>query len=212
MQATKLLSMTLDDFKAELRATAQDVQLIEFTQRHILHGTPYVFRDRENDYYNFKRRLCAEFEVAHTEIFIVGSAKLGFSPHKGTSFTLDSDIDLAIVSGDFFSRTSDLAADLEFRIRSQTTFLREHHWKSYHKYLRYLVIGWMRPDLLPLIDPCAEFKDKWFSFFDGISYGKSEVGNYKVTAGVFRSQRELERYTVDSVKKIRNALLVGEPQ
>jgi len=200
--------MTIDEFRKELLGTAQDVQLLEFTQRHMLHGTPFVFHDREGDYYNFKRRLCGEFDVTHTEIFIVGSAKLGFSPHKGTLFSLDSDIDLAIVSEDFFSRTSELAAQLEFRIRSQTAFLQQHHWTDYHRYLRYLVIGWMRPDLLPLVDPCVEFKSNWFSFFEEISYGKSEVGNYKVSAGVFRSQRDLERYTLESVSKIKNALLV----
>lgn len=202
--------MTLNEFKAELRASVEDWQLVEFAQRHILHGTPHIFRDREDDYYNFKRRLCDNFNIYHTEIFIVGSAKLGFSPHKETEFTLDSDIDLAIVSSGLFSITSELAENLEFRIRSQIALLQQHHWKSYHKYLRHLVIGWMRPDLLPRVEPCVDFKDKWFSFFDDLSYGKTEVGNYKITAGVFRSNRDLERYTVDSIKKIRNTLLVGE--
>ena len=204
--------MTLHEFTNEMRVAAEDDHLMDFARRYILHGTPYVFRDREADYYNFKRRLCGKFGVELPEVFVVGSAKLGYSPHKRTDFTLDSDIDLAIVSGDLFLRTSELAASLEFRIRSQTVLLQQHHWKSYHRYLRHLVIGWMRPDLLPRVDPCIEFKDDWFSFFDELSYGKAEVGNYKVTAGVFRSHRDLERYTVDSVKRIRNALLVGGPQ
>lgn len=201
--------MTLDDFREELRALDRG-DLLDFARRHLLHGTPYVFRDREGDFYSFKRRLCDQFSVAHTEIFIVGSAKLGFSPYKETEFTLDSDVDIAIVSGELFSRTSELAAEMEFRIRSQLVFLREHHWSLYHKYLRYLVIGWMRPDLLPRVQPCISFKDNWFSFFEGLSYGKAEVGNYKVSAGVFRSHRDLERYTVDSVENVRKRVLVGD--
>lgn len=196
-------------FREELIRISSINDLRELAQRWVLHGTPKVFYERESEFFSFKQRICQKFAVAHTDVLIVGSAKLGFSPYKWTEFSLDSDIDLVIVSNELFYRIAGLAADLEYRIRAQDVFLRSRQWSDYQKFLRYLLIGWMRPDVLPRVDPCLIFKDEWFGFFSDISFGKSEVGNYNVSAAVFRSHRELEVYTVESVKKSRNSLLVG---
>lgn len=41
-----------------------------------------------------------------------------------------------------------------------------------------------------------------------MSYGKSEVGNYKVNAGVFKDYRHLEAYTVSGIKAVKNIISV----
>ena len=78
----------------------------------------------------------------------------------------------------------------------------------YHVFLEYVALGWIRPDKLPISFQMKTMKNDWFSFFDSISYGKSQVGNYKVHAGVFKSYEHLENYIVSGLQDIRNLRLV----
>ena len=54
-----------------------------------------------------------------------------------------------------------------------------------------------------------KMKDEWFDFFRSISNGNSEVGNYKVSAGVFKGYKYLEKYTFTGLKTLKQSLLVG---
>jgi hypothetical protein len=204
--------MTIEEFQEELVGIKDEGDLNEFSRRVFLHGTPFVFEGREHDYYLFKKRICKNYDVNHTEIFIVGSGKLGFSPTKRTQFSLDSDIDVAIVSSSLVERVSNLGTDLEYLIRSSGMHFRKDQWIGYHEYLRYTALGWFRPDLIPQKGPMATFKQQWFDFFHSISFDRSEVGNYKVTAGLFKSQVHLERYSADSVRRVRELLKVKEAE
>ncbi|WP_143253732.1 hypothetical protein [Alkanindiges hydrocarboniclasticus] len=80
---------------------------------------------------------------------------------------------------------------------------------SYHKFLEYGAIGWMRPDLLPTSFQISELKQTWFNFFNSLSHDRSEVGNYKVTAGAFKSYSHLEQYTLSGLTSLRNKLQIG---
>ena len=51
-------------------------------------------------------------------------------------------------------------------------------------------------------------KTNWFNFFNTISYDKSEVGNYKVSAGVYKSYNYLEYYAINSLKEYIQILKV----
>lgn len=202
--------MTLEEFQEELVAIVDEEDLRDFSRRVFLHGTPFVFDGRKQDFYSFERRICENYDVHHTEIFIVGSGKLGFSPNKKTEFSLDSDIDVAIVSPNLVEQVSSLGTDLEYLIRSSGVHFRKDQWSGYHEYLRYTALGWFRPDLIPQKGPMATFKQHWFDFFRSILFGRSEVGNYKVAAGLFKSQAHLERCNADSVRKVRDLLRVKE--
>lgn len=202
--------MTLEEFQEELVAIVDDGDLSDFSRRVFLHGTPFVFQGRERDYYSFKRRICDSYNVHHTEIFIVGSGKLGFSPNKRTQFSLDSDIDVAIVSPVLVEHVASLGTELEYLIRSSGIHFRKDQWSGYHDYLRYTALGWFRPDLIPQKGPMATFKQQWFDFFRSISFDRSEVGNHKVSAGLFKSQTHLERYSAESARRVRDLLKVKE--
>lgn len=200
--------MPLQNFLDDLKTAVPKGDVGGFSQRTLLHGTPYVFSGREAEYYAFKRRLCDQLDILHTDIFIVGSAKLGFSPIKRTLFTADSDVDVAIVSQALFDRIFELVSTFQYALRSQSVTLGPRQAKGYHRFLCHLVMGWARPDLLPQHGACIDFKSSWFDFFTAISHGRSEVGNYAVSAGVFKSHAHLERYTIDSMLKVHQMLLV----
>ena len=73
---------------------------------------------------------------------------------------------------------------------------------------QYTALGWIRPDKLPLSFQIENLKNDWFQFFEALSNGKSEVGNYKVNAGVFKDYKHLELYTISGIKQVKNSLLV----
>ncbi len=199
----------MDDFFAALTAVTDDSALLDFCRRHSLHGTPAVFRGRENDYYEFRKRIAQKFDINFHEIFITGSAKLGFSAHKRKAFDYDSDIDVAIISATLYERVMSSIHGYQMELRENRKAVSLDELRRYHKFLEYGAIGWMRPDLLPTSFRVHELKRDWFDFFDSISNGKSEVGNYKVTAGAFKSYFHLEKYTLSGLSSLRTKLQVG---
>ena len=150
-----------------------------------------------------------KFSINFHEVFITGSSKLGFSPFKKKLFDYDSDIDVAIISSELYERIMDSILDYQMALRGNRKAVSEIEVRQYHKFLEYGAMGWMRPDLLPTSFRIQELRDDWFSFFDSISHGKSEVGNYKVSAGAFKSYAHLEKYTLSGIESVKAGLEIG---
>ena len=86
-------------------------------QKYIVHGTPYVFKDDEGKYFDLKCEIANFFSrnykinEHYNNIHMVGSAKIGFSiaPKKlWKPFSLESDIDIAIISTRLFEHLEDV--------------------------------------------------------------------------------------------------------
>lgn len=45
--------MDLERFDISLRAMTSDVEVMDFCRKHILHGTPIVFENRDEEFYNY---------------------------------------------------------------------------------------------------------------------------------------------------------------
>jgi predicted nucleotidyltransferase len=202
-------SLLMDEFLKSLSLIVDDEALLDFCRKRSLHGTPVVFNGNEDAYYEFRKRISNKFEINFHEVFITGSAKLGFSPHKGKLFDFESDIDIAIISSKLYDKIMSSIHDYQMELRENRKAVSYEELKGYHKFLEYGAIGWMRPDLLPTSFRVHELKRDWFDFFDSISHGKSEVGNYKVTAGAFKSYSHLERYTLSGLRSLNIKLQVG---
>lgn len=198
--------MKLENFLSALQKIKEEAELIDFCRKKVLHGTPFIFTDKEDDYYEFRKRIAKKFDIDFHEVFITGSAKLGFSPHKDKLFNYESDIDVAIVSGKLYDQIMVFVQNYQMNLRNSRSSVTERELKMYHTFLEYTAIGWIRPDMLPLSFQVHELKTDWFDFFDSLSYGKSEVGNYKVTAGIFKAYSYFEKYTYSSLVKVRRSL------
>jgi hypothetical protein len=121
-------------------------------------------------------------------------------------FSLDSDIDVALVSEKLFEEFIEIARCYQMQLRGSRRSVTEYEQRMYHEFLEYSVLGWIRPDKLPTSFQVILAKDGWFEFFKSLSYGRSEVGNYKVNGGVFRSYRHLELYTISGIQAVRETL------
>jgi len=197
--------MTLCDFKDELFATDED-DLLHFVRKRVFHGIPKVFEERQDDYFEFRNRIANKFEVKYHEVLIVGSAKLGFSYYKEKDFDYDSDIDVAIVNNRLFDEFFSRITTFQYNLDNSFTSITNKQSDRYFRFLKYFVKGWMRPDLLPQTFKMDLIKDEWFEFFKSISFGKSEVGNYKVNAGLFKSFENLERYQLIGMQEYKKKL------
>lgn len=200
----------MEDFVEELLLQTSDDLLLDFCRRKVIHGSPFVFNGDDDAFYFFRKRISNQYSVPFHEIYIVGSAKLGFSPHKGTDFDLDSDIDVAIVSEKLFDEIMESIRTYQMELRKAKNSITERELNLYHDFLEYVAMGWIRPDKLPLSFQIRELKDNWFDFFRDISYGQSEVGNYKVAAGIFKSYHHLEMYLLSGMKELKTAKGLGE--
>ncbi|ORJ50253.1 hypothetical protein B2M27_11730 [Kluyvera intermedia] len=187
-------------FFSELSNLNSDEEYLDFCRKKILHGTPFVFLNKEDDYYEFRKRIATQFKSSYHDINIAGSGKLGFSFYKLKEFSLDSDIDVAIISVDAFEYIMDFIYDFQSCLKRNKINVSSDELSSYHEFLEYTALGWIRPDLLPKVFNTKNLRRNWFDFFHGLSYDKSEVGNYKVTAGIFKTYSHMERYTVNSLQ------------
>lgn len=196
--------MDLQIFLKSLRELKNDEELIDYCRKYVIHGTPYIFLDREDEYYEFRKRIANKFNIFFNEVFITGSAKLGFSPRKRKNFDYDSDIDVAIISNQLYEEILESIRCYQMELRKARRSITDKELKKYHSFLEYVAIGWIRPDKLPLSFKVQDFKNDWFEFFKSISYNQSEVGDYKVSAGVFKSYFHFEEYTISGIKDLRN--------
>lgn len=200
--------MDLEEFYNELTQKNSDQEILDFCRKYVLHGNPFVFQSRDDDFYEFRKRIADKFKIPFHEIYITGSAKLGFSPFKKKAFDYDSDIDVALISPALFDTIMSDIANYQMMFRKNRTVVREKELNMYHEFLEYITLGWIRPDKLPISFQMGAFKNDWFDFFRSISYGNSEVGNYRVNAGIFKSHQHLENYIFSGIKDIKRTTIL----
>lgn len=198
--------MNILEFNEKLIQLDSEDELNDFCRKLVLHGTPFVFNGREHDYYEFRKKIANNFDVSFHEVYITGSAKLGFSPFKEKEFDLESDIDVAIISINLFEEIMWNINKYQMDYRASRRTPDAYEIRQYHGFLEYTALGWIRPDKLPISFQMKELKNRWFDFFNSISFGRSEVGNYKVSAGVFKTYQHYENYIVSGFNGHRNKL------
>lgn len=196
---TLRMAMVLDDFIDLLRSLKDPGALTDVCRKHLLHGTPYVFSGQDGEFFESRKRIADKFNIGFHEVFVVDSAKLGFSPRKRKLFDYDSDVDFAIISETLFDYFLEKSRLYQMDLRRSRRSVTERELKTYHYLLEYVALGWIHLDTLPL--SLRDWKDDWFAFFRSISNGNSEVGNYKVAAGVSRSYPHLECYLVSDLQE-----------
>lgn len=145
--------------------------------------------------------LAAAYGVPDTSVrlWIVGSAKLGFATNEKKKdgnlypryrlFSAVSDIDVAVVSPEIFTRIWD-----ELSVHAHG-----HPWMPWDskKLGDYLVYGWLRPDHFPGGANMRRCNDWWDSFRNFSA--DPRFGRHSVRGGLFHSVDDLRRYQRRSV-------------
>lgn len=195
--------ITKQELLAKIEHANSDGEYLRIVRKYLIHGIPYVFKDNPNRYYDFREQIASHWHVGFQEVLILGSGKLGYSYHKNSEFSVESDIDVAIVNQSLFEDFYQEIRNFQYRMESGLEVLTSHEKKEYNRFLSYMIKGWMRPDILPVKITGELSKDEWFSYFKSISYGNNLAGNYKVSAGLFKSFDYMEYYYTNSIKKLK---------
>jgi hypothetical protein len=180
------------NFHGDLVALSDDIMF----QKHIVFGDSYALSPEQ--YFELKHQIAVQFGLHSTQVILVGSAKLGFSiaPNKQYQFFGDkSDLDIAVVSEDFFSRL--WSAAFEY-------WNDGGYWERHSRFNDYLFRGWLRPDCLP---PTVESALQWFEYFRQLTASKT-FGPFKISAGVYKSWWFLERYQQQGIARCRQTVRV----
>jgi hypothetical protein len=189
----------IDNFKQDLL----DYDPEYLIEKYLIFGNPYIFRSKDYLYFELKKELSSHFNVKTSEVFMIGSSKLGFSisPKKlwiKMDENVDSDIDMVILSEQLFDIFwKDL---LDFRI--ELTSRNECQDRNYQKFVDYFFKGWLRPDLFPFD---YHNRNDWFDFFNELSYKKYD--KRKVSCAVFRNEYFFKKYHTKNLNQIRVALI-----
>jgi hypothetical protein len=183
------VSRRLGRFRADLKV----MQSVGIIRKYLTLGRSYV--PGEDDEYRIKDAVSRHFGVHPDSVKVVGSAQLGFSiaPQKRyIPFHEKSDIDLAIISDLAFDRFWKLAE--EYRVSAG-------QWENLSGFRKYLMSGWIRPDMLPRGDGFPA-TNEWLETMGELST-QIRGGAFKISAGIYRTHEFLEMYQLKSVESCR---------
>lgn len=175
---------------------------------HILGGDIWLFLNSPNDREPFYAFLEDKLEISRENIYVVGSAKLGYScaPHEyGRRFNRDSDIDIAIVSDVLFDKYWHNMLDWSYAKRG--TIDRDEKNKI-SEYRKTIMKGFVNPHYkYPHDFPRDQFNErvfrvKWQSALRGMSSltGTTEIHLHDVKARLYRTKEHALMYHFDGLR------------
>jgi len=179
-----------------------------FIKANITGILPAVFEGDASKYRGFRERIALKFNVDPEHVYIVGSGALGFSFVKeGKKFDIGSDIDVAIVDEELYEEYSKILSSYHYEYIHRRTTLGLNQQSRYRQFLEYYAVGWLRPDKGTDIMNRHHSVTNWWQYFKSISYGRSEVGNHKVNAGIYKSDYYFHKYQEIGLSDHRKGIL-----
>ena len=172
-----------------------------FITKWILESTPYVFKDKETEYIRWREFIADKLKIDPCNIYITGSAALGFSLNPTNSlrkFSARSDIDVSIVSSHFF----DVAGyDLLHEKRSNLTPKMQNALDDHRNRLIYW--GTIATDkILPLLS----FGAGWDKIIQE-SRIYDFLENRDINFRIYKDTSAIRNYLIGSVNSCKNYLL-----
>lgn len=188
--------------KEAFKENLLDEYLGQFIESIYFRGEIWLFKGKESLLRDLKLKVAEFFKTDVENIYIVGSAKTGFSITKTKDFregiegVKNSDIDIAIVDTKCFENYHQQIGSFHSDYMERPMLSGRDNEKL-QKSKNYLTEGWIRPDLLfP-----KELQQEWMNFFDSISDGRFNSDlNYRINGGLYLNQSCFSRFSRKSLK------------
>lgn len=213
---------THDEFKRLVTAIDSHTVLAKV---FLLEGTPYVFSQSPMKYVIFREQVAERFNVGYQDVCIVGSAKLGFSPSPsakyGRSFQETSDVDVVIISEDWFHQGSGelfkqsnflgpSASTIRRAIRDKktsTVTIKHEDWADIKDAIRNYVFNNFNPGLLPEDNALRQQIFEKISSTAGLFLAlEPQVFVSKIRCRFFRTWKAAEEYYANSLRELARYL------
>ncbi len=174
----------IDDRITRFRSDLPHLPANQIVRKYVTSGDSFILN--EDQFFSLRQEIADQFSIHPDEVYLVGSAKLGFSiaPRKRyRPFGDTSDLDVAVVSATLFD---DIWQDV-FQYRTAVGY-----WPAEAEFKDYLFRGWIRPDKLP---PARSFVlgKEWWRFFRKLTQS-GRYGMCKIAGGIYRTHFFLETY------------------
>ena len=157
----------------------------EVVRKVFLTYPTHAFIGEEESQYKILNEVALFFDVQITSVQVTGSAKVGQSTFKKTSFVPGvSDLDLSVIDTYLFSRYQGIVLNITDGYKDLSKFKESNYLRQYQKYL---AKGIFRPDLMP---SCTQRAD-WFSFFGNLEVKHRQLFK-SISANVCLSQCAFE--------------------
>jgi len=205
---------TPDELIARLRSANSRTVADEI----LLHGVPFVFRDDPSEFEALKAHLAGRLAVPAAQIFVVGSAQVGYSlaPHKFRAPLTDaSDIDVVVVSAERFDQAwhSMIAWGHPIRdpnsptkpLRNERTWLGRQTWDTFW--------GWLIPDQIPsaglrrdaVMKNLWDLKLAWFDAFKTLTGVGRQLARRDVRGRLYRDREHVLLYHAFGLEQLKPA-------
>jgi hypothetical protein len=145
-------------------------------------------------------RVCQNFKVDAPSIFLVGSAKLGFSTKPGQyfkHFSGKSDIDIAIVSKPLFTQIWQEVFEMELA----------GEYFDFAQFKHYHYRGWIRPDKVPSGNVYRRCRE-WWEFFSELS-SMEDYLRLPIRGGLYYDKYFLRQYQLKGLLGLKDSLVRG---
>ncbi|WP_237233245.1 hypothetical protein [Rothia nasisuis] len=189
-----------EKFEEDLASVNHDPEY--FLSSLMLDGVPRTWSENLLDFTKWRHLVAKSIEVNPLCVLVVGSARLGYSLNPDKNFKIfdkESDIDIAIISSEYFERCWK-----EIRNLIKNEDIPKHEIGN----IRRLLVNECIP--LDLILPSLSFGQKWKSHEDKIimDLGENFYGN-EIKYRIYRNHDALLDYQRLSIK---NSMLLIESE
>lgn len=126
-----------DQFKGEFKIGLYNDEDNAVIKQYVIDNTPYCFKEFPILFSNIKTMISLHLDVPYESIFLIGSAKTGFSIdpcHYGKKFSEKSDLDFSIVNSNLFEKISNEAkqwlSDYKSKLIDPTSQAEKRYWNE----------------------------------------------------------------------------------
>ena len=175
------------------------------TSKWIIEGVPFLFGNDFDSYLNWKQKLSDLIGVDSKAIVFTGSASVGFSlnPDKNLKpFSLESDIDVAIISSYYFDVSWFFLRNIGTRMYSLTQ--KEKNAIDDHR-KRLIYWGTIATDKIIQILP---FGKEWIRSIEEMAKETPTMGR-QINFRIYKDFEALKSYHNNNLKLIKDKLIIA---
>lgn len=184
---------------------------------YLFQGMPYAFLNDESTYEALVTELSAKLEIPSKQIFLVGSAKLGFSmsPHNfPRQFSDSSDLDIAIYDEELFDKI--WMALLKWNYPRKRNNMSSEEAEFIRRWRSSIFWGNVDPRLkfdgLYVTEEIRYLNGislKWFDSIASLSLIPN-LSSREINSRLYRNFDFMKEYHLDSLEKLKSAIISQE--
>ena len=179
----------------------------KFISKWIIDAVPVIFEEDYTSYLDWRNNLSKKIGVDPNDIFISGSASIGFSLNPNNNlkkFNDTSDVDICIISENYFNTAwYELRSIKPYHPSMQNSKFKAAIENHRTKYIYWGTIATDR--ILPILS----FGQKWDLALKSSTDDK-HFGSRDLNFRIYKDNKSFRDYTIISVSKCRQKILEGK--